>query len=51
MTDEYVPFGAELKFTGATKVSKRGYLILKKDNPSGLPEKDKALEVAIFFKE
>ena len=28
---------------------KRGSLILKKDNPSGMPEHDDALEIPIFF--
>ena len=30
--------------------SRRGFLMLKKDNPSGLPEHDDALEIPIYFK-
>ncbi len=50
MTEDYVPFTATLNFTPDTQVSNRGSLILKNDNPSGLPANDKALEITIFFK-
>jgi len=50
MTEDFVPFEAELEFTADTSVSNRGALILKKDNPSGLPEHDDALEITVFFK-
>lgn len=57
MTTDFVPFEAVLEFEnpvfpGAAKnhFSRRGYLILKKDNPSGLPEHDDALEIPIKFK-
>lgn len=52
MTTEFVPFEAELKFEKPEFVgdfSKRGALIFKKDNPSGLPEHDDALEMPILF--
>ncbi len=49
MTEDYVPFTAELDFTADTTVSDRGALILKKDNPSGLPENDNSLEVTVYF--
>ena len=50
MTEEFVPFEAKLEFTVDPQVySNRGALILKKDNPSGLPEHDDALEVPILF--
>lgn len=54
MTDEFVPFSATLEFTnpyneGDQDFMKRGVLILQKDNPSGLPEKDDALEIPIRF--
>lgn len=50
MTEEFVPFEAELTFeTPDTSVSNRGALILRKDNPSGLPENDDALEIPIEF--
>ena len=50
MTEDFVPFEATLEFTVDPQVySNRGALILKKDNPSGLPEHDDALEVPILF--
>ncbi len=50
MTENYVPFKATLEFTPDTTVSNRGSLILKKDNPSGLPQYDDAFEITVFFK-
>ncbi|MDP2638993.1 MAG: Gmad2 immunoglobulin-like domain-containing protein [Candidatus Azambacteria bacterium] len=50
MTTEYVPFEATLTFTiDKNTYSNRGALILRKDNPSGLPEHDNALEIPIIF--
>lgn len=56
MTTEFVPFSAGLEFEspvfdGAPEehFSRRGFLILQKDNPSGLPENDDAFEIAVFF--
>lgn len=50
MTEEFVPFEAILNFTVDKDVySNRGALILKKDNPSGLPKNDDALEIPIIF--
>jgi hypothetical protein len=50
MTEEFVPFEANLYFTiDKDTYSNRGVLILKKDNPSGLPENDDALEMPIIF--
>lgn len=48
-TENFVPFTAELSFT-KPKLYNRGSLILKKDNPSGLPQNDDALEMPILFK-
>ena len=53
MTTEFVPFTATLTFatpTAGDPAKNRGTLILKKDNPSGLPANDKALEVPVEFK-
>lgn len=53
MTSEFVPFVATLTFDTAEisgQYSDRGTLILKKDNPSGLPEHDDALEIPIHLK-
>ena len=51
MTEEFVPFEATLTFVVDPDVySKKGTLILQKDNPSGLPENDDALEIPVMFK-
>ena len=54
MTEEFVPFTANLDFVspyslGDPDFMKNGTLILKKDNPSGLPENDDALEIPVRF--
>lgn len=52
MTEDFVPFEATLEFVKPELIgdfSKRGFLILKKDNPSGLPEHDDALEITVWF--
>ncbi len=50
MTSEFVPFEATLTFTvDKNAYSNRGALILQKDNPSGLPEHDDALEIPVVF--
>ncbi len=54
MTEDFVPFTANLEFTnpynpGDPDFMKKGTLILKKDNPSDLPENDDALEIPINF--
>ncbi len=50
MTEDFVPFTATLTFT-KPDFDNRGTLIFKKDNPSGLPENDNALEIPIRFDE
>ena len=51
MTEEFVPFEATLTFVADKNVySNRGALILQKDNPSGLPEYDDALEIPVVIK-
>lgn len=54
MTEDYVPFTATVAFenpyaAGDPDFMKKGWIILHKDNPSGLPENDNALEVPIQF--
>ncbi|MCF7844064.1 Gmad2 immunoglobulin-like domain-containing protein [Candidatus Gracilibacteria bacterium] len=49
MTENFVPFTAKLEFKNPT-YKNNGALILRKDNPSGLPEHDDALEIPIIFK-
>ena len=47
MTEDFVPFKAQLTFS--TPSTEQGTLILKKDNPSGLPEHDDDLDVPVLF--
>lgn len=54
MTSDFVPFTASIEFenpyqAGEPDFMKRGTIILKKDNPSGLPENDDALEIPVRF--
>jgi len=54
MTEEFVPFYGTLEFVspyneGDPHFMKSGSLILQKDNPSGLPEHDDALEIPVRF--
>lgn len=53
MTEEFVPFRGVLEFEEPEFIgefSNRGSFILMKDNPSGLPEHDDALEMTIYFR-
>lgn len=47
MTTSSVPFEADVVFVSST--TSNGFLVLKKDNPSGLPQYDKELRVPIRF--
>lgn len=47
MTTAYVPFKATVVFTGAQTVN--GFLLMKKDNPSGLPENDATIAIPVTF--
>lgn len=54
MTEDFVPFTAILDFEspyheGDPDFMQNGMLILQKDNPSGLPEHDDALEIPVKF--
>ena len=49
MTTEYVPFEGVLEFTN-TEYGDHGFLILKKDNPSGEPQFDDSVEFKVLFK-
>lgn len=52
MTSDFVPFTTTLTFTADENVyGKKGTLILRKDNPSALPEHDDALEIPVTFGE
>lgn len=48
MTADYVPFSITIEFDTPT-VNKSGAIILRKDNPSGLPENDDAVEIPITY--
>lgn len=53
MTTDFVPFDAALTFStpaGGAGIPDTGSLILKKDNPSGLPEHDASIEVLVRFR-
>lgn len=50
MTTEYVPFKGTVTFTVPDNTPyRRGAVIFKKDNPSGLPEYDDAFELPVLF--
>ncbi len=46
-TSEYVPFSAKMTYTKAA--TKTGTLILRNDNPSGDPARQKTLEIPVNF--
>ena len=57
MTNDFVSFETTIEFEnpvfpGADEnhFSRRGAIILQKDNPSGLPEYDDAIEIPVWFK-
>lgn len=50
MTEDFVPFSATISYIFASDTPyNRGVIILKKDNPSGLPEHDASIEIPIIF--
>lgn len=55
MTEDFVPFKAKLDFDiqsymeGGYDISKGAIIVLKKDNPSGLPEYDDEVQIPIRF--
>ncbi len=48
MTEGYVPFSAELLYP-TQKRGEAGFLIFKRDNPSGLPENDASVSIPVIF--
>lgn len=48
MTENFIPFFSKIEFE-KPEFKDNGTLILRKDNPSGLPEHDNALEINIFL--
>ena len=49
MTEDFVPFEAKIEFQ--VPATKKGILILEKDNPSGLPENADELQIPVRFSE
>jgi len=49
MTENFVPFEAIITFEKPS-YGENGFLIFKKDNPSGLPQNDDAVEIPVIFK-
>lgn len=47
MTEDFVPWSSEVRFD--PKDAKNGFVVLKKDNPSGLPEHDDELRIPVRF--
>lgn len=48
MTEDFVDFTGKITFTNPT-YKNNGAIIIKNDNPSGLSENDKAVEIPIYF--
>lgn len=51
MTEDLVPFSAEIPFDAAAAQTQDGRIILRRANPSGLPENDDSIEVPVTFNE
>ena len=50
MTEDFVPFTGVIRYSLPTDtLYKRGAIIFKKDNPSGLPKYDDAIEIPVIF--
>lgn len=47
MTEEFVPFEAKVDFENT--VQQKGFLVLKRDNPSGLPENDEEFRIPVIL--
>ena len=48
MTNEFVPFEVQLKFQ--PPASAKGFVILEKDNPSGLEKNAESVQIPVIFK-
>jgi len=47
LTEDFVPFEAKIEF--ASSEQKNGFLILKNDNPSGLPENSEQIKIPVVI--
>jgi hypothetical protein len=50
MTEEMVPFKVTLAYERPEGTNRQGFLVLNKDNPSGLPENDDSVTIPVTFK-
>ena len=50
MTEEFVPFGLELRFDVPEGALRYGVLVFHRDNPSGLKEHEEEVDVPVYFK-
>lgn len=48
MTEDFVPFKGQVQFS--SKTAQKGFLVLSKDNPSGLPEYDDQVRIPVMLK-
>ncbi|MEK7528151.1 MAG: Gmad2 immunoglobulin-like domain-containing protein [Patescibacteria group bacterium] len=48
MTEDFVDFRGEIEFSSPK--TETGTLILSADNPSGLPQNDRSIEIPVIFK-
>jgi len=48
MTENFVPFRGEINFV--SDIEQKGFLILMRDNPSGLPQGDKEIRIPVVVK-
>ena len=48
MTNDFVPFTATITYQEPL-TDPKGFIVFKKDNPSGLPENDKSIKIPITF--
>jgi hypothetical protein len=48
MTENFVPFKGEINFVSNTE--QKGFLILMRDNPSGLPQGDKEIKIPVVVR-
>ncbi len=49
MTEEFVPFQGIITFSVPDGFADRGALVLRADNPSGLPEYDRSVQIPVRF--
>jgi hypothetical protein len=48
MTENFINFQGKIEFS--QPITETGYILFKKDNPSGLPEHDELFKMPVKFK-